>query len=83
MCCLPRRQMDALIAANSTPEPGSEPLAFDVQYAQTMSRQFRMILSRHWASYYRNPPYNGTRFFFATAIAVLFGTILWQVGADR
>uniref|UniRef100_A0A453F172 ABC transporter domain-containing protein n=1 Tax=Aegilops tauschii subsp. strangulata TaxID=200361 RepID=A0A453F172_AEGTS len=31
-------------------------------------------------SYWRNPPYNAVRFLFTTVIALLFGTIFWDLG---
>ena len=34
-------------------------------------------------SYWRNPAYNATRFVFATVVALLVGTILWDVGAGQ
>ena len=38
---------------------------------------------RFWQSYWRNVPYNGTRFIFATVLALLFGSILWDVANKR
>jgi hypothetical protein len=38
---------------------------------------------RFWQSYWRNVPYNGTRFIFATVLALLFGSILFNVDHKR
>ena len=38
---------------------------------------------RFWKSYFRNVPYNGTRFIFAIVLALLFGSILWNVGHKK
>jgi hypothetical protein len=38
---------------------------------------------RFWQSYLRNVPYNGTRFIFAVVLALLFGSILWNVGHKK
>ena len=38
---------------------------------------------RFWKSYFRNVPYNGTRFIFAVVLALLFGSILWNVGHKK
>ena len=34
-------------------------------------------------TYWRNVPYNGTRFIFSTVIALLLGCILWDIGTER
>ncbi|KAG5048444.1 hypothetical protein JHK85_009547 [Glycine max] len=34
-------------------------------------------------SYWRNPPYSAVRLLFTTIIALLFGTIFWDIGSKR
>ncbi|KAL8091917.1 hypothetical protein AgCh_034255 [Apium graveolens] len=41
------------------------------------------IVMRTRASYWRNPPYTAARFFFTTVIALLFGTMFWDLGSKR
>ena len=40
------------------------------------------LWKQHW-SYWRNPHYNVVRFFFTTVVALLFGTIFWDLGTKR
>nr|TKR79749.1 pleiotropic drug resistance protein 1-like [Populus alba] len=39
-----------------------------------------MALDQHW-SYWRNPPYTAVRFLFTTFIALMFGTMFWDLGS--
>ncbi len=73
------RRIEALSAV---PE-GAEDLHFDHKYPQGQWAQFALLLERNFTSYWRDPAYNGTRFIFALVMALLFGTILWQIGDDR
>lgn len=73
----------ALIKELSTPAPGSQDLNFPTRYAQSFSVQCTACLwKQHW-SYWRNPHYNVVRFFFTTVVALLFGTIFWDLGTKR
>ncbi|BDA40539.1 Pleiotropic drug resistance protein 1 [Coccomyxa sp. Obi] len=77
------KQNEALIEELSIPPPGSQPLHFETKYAQNALSQFRLIFWKFWQSYLRDVPYNGTRFIFATVLAVLFGLILLNVNHKK
>ncbi|KAF0898587.1 hypothetical protein E2562_008172 [Oryza meyeriana var. granulata] len=70
----------ALIQELSTPPPGSSELYFPTQYSQSFLNQCVACLWKQHLSYWRNPPYNAVRLFFTTVIALLFGTIFWDLG---
>ncbi|CAN0915029.1 Pleiotropic drug resistance protein 1 [Linum grandiflorum] len=70
----------ALIQDLSKPAPGSKELYFPTQYSQTFLTQCMACLwKQHW-SYWRNPPYTAVRFLFTTFIALMFGTMFWDLG---
>eukprot|EP01018_Ginkgo_biloba_P026506 Gb_37007 [translate_table: standard] len=70
----------ALIQELSTPAPGSKDLHFESQFAQPFRVQTLACLwKQHW-SYWRNPRYNGIRFFFTLICSLLFGTVFWGMG---
>ncbi|KXG32868.1 ABC transporter G family member 36 [Sorghum bicolor] len=70
----------ALIKELSHPVPGSSDLHFASTYAQSSITQCVACLWKQNLSYWRNPPYNTVRFFFTTIIALLLGTIFWDLG---
>ncbi|CAD6237901.1 unnamed protein product [Miscanthus lutarioriparius] len=70
----------ALIKELSQPAPGSSDLHFSSKYAQSSITQCVACLWKQNLSYWRNPPYNTVRFFFTTVIALLLGTIFWDLG---
>ncbi|ONM41191.1 ABC transporter G family member 40 [Zea mays] len=70
----------ALIKELSQPAPGSTDLHFPSKYAQSSITQCVACLWKQNLSYWRNPPYNTVRFFFTTIIALLLGTIFWDLG---
>ena len=72
-----------MIQRESQPAPGSEPIRFDQQYAQSTWKQYLLLLKRISTTYWRNVPYNGARFVFAGVIALLLGCILWNIGTRR
>ncbi|GFP96043.1 pleiotropic drug resistance protein 1 [Phtheirospermum japonicum] len=73
----------ALIKELSVPAPGSRDLHFPKQYAQSFWTQCKACLwKQHW-SYWRNPPYTAVRLMFTTFIAIMFGTIFWDLGSKR
>nr|XP_010910610.1 ABC transporter G family member 36 [Elaeis guineensis] len=72
-----------LIKELSTPPPGSSDLYFPSQYSQNFFTQCMANLWKQNLSYWRNPPYTAVRFFFTTIIALLFGTIFWDLGTKR
>lgn len=77
------RRNKQLIAEFSMPAPGSKDLHFVSQYSQSFWTQCMACLwKQHW-SYWRNPPYTAVRFLFTTFIALMFGTIFWDMGSQR
>ncbi|CAM6074535.1 unnamed protein product [Sphagnum tenellum] len=67
----------------STPKPGSEDLSFPTQFSQPSAVQFKACLWKQNLTYWRSPYYNAVRFFFTVVVAVLFGSIFWQLGDKR
>ncbi|KVH90323.1 AAA+ ATPase domain-containing protein [Cynara cardunculus var. scolymus] len=71
------------IKESSRPIPGSADIQFRTQYSQSFWTQCMACLwKQHW-SYWRNPPYTAVRFLFTTFIALMFGTIFWDMGSKR
>jgi hypothetical protein len=75
------RRNKALIKELSQPAPGSTDLHFSSKYAQSFNTQCVACLWKQNLSYWRNPPYNTVRFFFTGIIALLLGTIFWDLGS--
>ncbi|KAL0010559.1 hypothetical protein SO802_005667 [Lithocarpus litseifolius] len=75
------RRNKELIEQLSIPTPGSKDLYFPTQYSQSYFTQFMACLwKQHW-SYWRNPLYTALRFIFTTVIALMFGTMFWNLGS--
>ncbi|KAL6334259.1 hypothetical protein AAG906_014657 [Vitis piasezkii] len=72
-----------LIKELSQPTPGSKDLYFPTQYSQSFFTQCMACLWKQRWSYWRNPPYTAVRFFFTTFIALMFGTMFWDLGTQR
>lgn len=70
-----------LISDLSKPAPGSKELYFAAQYSQTLWTQSLACLWKQSWSYWRNPPYTAVRFLFTTVIALMFGTMFWDLGS--
>ncbi|KAJ0865543.1 putative ABC transporter, AAA+ ATPase domain, ABC-2 type transporter, ABC-transporter [Helianthus annuus] len=77
------RRNKALIAELSVPRPGTKDLYFPTQYSQPFSVQCIACLWKQRLSYWRNPPYTAVRFAFTTFIAIMFGTMFWDLGRKR
>ena len=77
------RQNEQLIQELSIPKADSKPLEFQNKYPQPYLTQFRMIFWKFWVSYWRNVPYNGTRFIFAAVMGLLMGSILYKVNHNK
>lgn len=73
----------ALVKELSIPPPGAKDLRFPMQYSQSTWGQFKLILWKQQWTYWRNPDYNLSRFFFTLAAALIVGTIFWRVGTKR
>ncbi|KAK4422339.1 Pleiotropic drug resistance protein 1 [Sesamum alatum] len=71
----------ALIKELSVPRPGTKDLFFPTKYSQSFLTQcIACLWKQHW-SYWRNPPYTAVRFLFTTFIALIFGTMFWDLGS--
>ncbi|KAF8696862.1 hypothetical protein HU200_036501 [Digitaria exilis] len=70
----------ALIQELSEPAAGSSDLHFRNQYSQSFLVQCLACLWKQNLSYWRNPAYNAVRLFFTTVIALIFGTVFWDLG---
>ncbi|RZC53605.1 hypothetical protein C5167_012465 [Papaver somniferum] len=69
-----------LIKELSVAPPGTKDLYFPTMYSRSFFTQCMACLwKQHW-SYWRNPPYTAVRFFFTVVIALMFGTIFWDLG---
>ncbi|CAM8997380.1 unnamed protein product [Rhodiola kirilowii] len=75
------RRNKAQIQELSTPPPNSKELYFATQYSQSFFVQCLACFYKQRWSYWRNPPYTAVRFLFTTFIALMFGTIFWDLGA--
>ncbi|KAM1089332.1 hypothetical protein ACFX19_017321 [Malus domestica] len=73
----------AMIKELSTPPAGSKDLYFPTQYSQSFFSQCMACLWKQHLSYWRNPPYSAVRLMFTTFIALMFGTIFWDLGSKR
>ncbi|KAG5055430.1 hypothetical protein JHK85_007940 [Glycine max] len=77
--CLRRNK--ALVKELSSAAPGSVELYFPSQYSTSFFTQCMACLwKQHW-SYWRNSQYTAVRFLFSTSIAVLFGSMFWNLGS--
>ncbi|GLT60903.1 hypothetical protein SLA2020_336430 [Shorea laevis] len=77
------RRNKAMIKELSKPQPGSKDLYFPTRYSQSFLNQSMACLwKQHW-SYWRNPQYSAVRLLFTIFIALMFGTIFWDLGSKR
>ncbi|KAI5669463.1 hypothetical protein M9H77_19316 [Catharanthus roseus] len=77
------RRNKQLIEELSAPPPGSKELSFPTPYSQRFFIQFIACLWKQYLSYWRNPQYTAVRILFTTVIALIFGTIFWDLGSKR
>ncbi|XAR70928.1 Xenobiotic-transporting ATPase [Bertholletia excelsa] len=77
------RRNKEVIKELSTPPPGSKDIHFTTQYSQSFFTQCMACLWKQHLSYWRNPPYTAVRFLFTTFMALLFGSIFWDLGPKR
>ncbi|QCE02081.1 ATP-binding cassette [Vigna unguiculata] len=74
------RRNKQLIAELGNPGHGSKDIHFPTKYAQSLWVQCLACLwKQHW-SYWRNPPYTAVGFLSTTVIALMFGTMFWDLG---
>lgn len=71
----------ALIKELSVPAPGLKDLYFPTKYSQPFFTQVMACLWKQNWSYWRNPPYTAVRFLFTTFIALMFGSMFWDLGS--
>ncbi|XP_077211687.1 pleiotropic drug resistance protein TUR2-like [Tasmannia lanceolata] len=74
------RRNKALINELSTPPPGLEDLYFPTQYSQSFITQCVACFWKLRMSYWRNPSYTAVRFLFTTFIALMLGSMFWDLG---
>ncbi|XP_021298557.1 pleiotropic drug resistance protein 1-like isoform X2 [Herrania umbratica] len=74
------RRNKALIKELSTPSPGSKDLYFVTKYSQPFFIQFKACLWKQYCSYWRNTSYTAFRLFFTAFVALLFGSMFWDLG---
>ncbi|KAJ1376806.1 P-loop containing nucleoside triphosphate hydrolase [Sesbania bispinosa] len=77
------RRNKQLIQELGQPAPGSKDLHFPTQFSQSFLVQCQACLWKQRWSYWRNPPYTAVRFFFTTFIALMFGTMFWDLGGKH
>ncbi|KAF7814326.1 pleiotropic drug resistance protein 1-like [Senna tora] len=75
------RRNKQLIEELGKPAPGSKDLHFPTQYSQSFLVQCMACLWKQHCSYWRNPPYTAVRFLFTTVIALMIGTMFWNLGS--
>ncbi|XP_037413167.1 ABC transporter G family member 37 [Triticum dicoccoides] len=70
-----------LIKELSMPPPGSRDLNFPTQYSRSFVTQCLACLWKQKLSYWRNPSYTAVRLLFTIVIALMFGTMFWDLGS--
>lgn len=77
------RRNKALIDELSTPRPGTKDLHFATQFSQPFLTQCVACLwKQHW-SYWRNPLYSAVRIIYTTFLALIFGSMFWDIGQKK
>ncbi|KAK4277139.1 hypothetical protein QN277_015181 [Acacia crassicarpa] len=77
------RKNKDMIRELSIAPPGSSDMFFPTKYSQSFFSQCKACIWKQHLSYWRNPPYAAVRLFFTTVIALLLGTIFWDIGSKR
>ncbi|GAB2293588.1 transcription factor [Dionaea muscipula] len=75
-----RRRAKAVIQELSVPQQDLKELSFPTQYSQSSLVQFLACLWKQHYSYWHNPAYTTLRVVDTTLVAVLLGTIFWDLG---
>ncbi|KAK4428052.1 Pleiotropic drug resistance protein 1 [Sesamum alatum] len=77
------RRNKALINELSTPRPGTRDLHFQTEYSQPFLTQcIACLWKQHW-SYWRNPLYSAVRILYTAFLALMFGSMFWDLGAKK
>ncbi|EFJ27083.1 ATP-binding cassette transporter [Selaginella moellendorffii] len=74
---------EAIITQLSTPVPGTEDIWFPTQYPLSFLGQVMGCLWKQHQSYWKNPYYVLVRMFFTLVVAIIFGTMFWDIGSKR
>ncbi|CAH9112411.1 unnamed protein product [Cuscuta europaea] len=77
-----QRNMD-LVKELSTPPLGTRDIKFPTEYSQSFLTQFIACLQKQRWSYWHNTSYTALRAFFTIVIALMFGTMFWDLGGRR
>ncbi|GLT67735.1 hypothetical protein SLA2020_400210 [Shorea laevis] len=77
------RRNKALIQELSRPSPGSKDIYFPTKYSQTFFNQFKACLWKQNCSYWRNTSNTALRILFTAFVALVFGSIFWDLGSKR
>lgn len=72
-----------LIKELSTPPPDSKDLYFPTQHSQSFLTQCMACLWKQHLSYWRNSPYTAVRLISTTFMALMLGSIFWDIGSKR
>ncbi|KAH7447520.1 hypothetical protein KP509_01G110200 [Ceratopteris richardii] len=75
------RDNQAMIKQMSVPASGSKDLYFPSKYSQSFAGQLLASLWKQNLSYWRNPGYCAVRMFLTTVIAIMLGSIFWDLGS--
>ncbi|KAJ7962920.1 Pleiotropic drug resistance ABC transporter [Quillaja saponaria] len=67
----------------NVPLSGSKEIYFPTQYSLSFYSQCSACLWKQRRSYWRNSQYTAVRFFFTTGIALMFGTMFWDLGSKK
>lgn len=62
--------------------PGAKMLVFEHEFAATGQAQFQALVKRTFISYWRSPSYNFLRMMILLGMAVVIGSIYYQLEAD-
>ncbi|PIN21135.1 Pleiotropic drug resistance proteins (PDR1-15), ABC superfamily [Handroanthus impetiginosus] len=77
------RRNKALVNELSSPRPGTNDLHFATQYSQPFFTQcIACLWKQHW-SYWRNPLYSAVRLVYTTFLALIFGSMFWDLGSKK
>ncbi|XP_041002182.1 pleiotropic drug resistance protein 1-like [Juglans microcarpa x Juglans regia] len=77
------RRTKVLIQEMSEPAPGSTDLHFSTKFSQPFFTQCVACLWKQRWSYWRNPQYTAIRFLSTAVVALMFGTMFWDLGSKK
>lgn len=62
------------------PQSGVRIVEFDEKFSAPLTTQFRECLKKNMRSYWRNPSFNTTRYVMTVVLALIYGSMYWDVG---